>query len=102
MYVDVSHLSAFAHEDPEFMRNVAHHYTKYEPDLRRALERFMYDSAADSQSMKKSYFQIAMYNLPSMSKIRELRTLSLGRLMAIYGTVTRTTDAKPELILGTF
>lgn len=37
-----------------------------------------------------------------MSKIRELRTLSLGRLMSIYGTVTRTTDAKPELILGNF
>ena len=37
-----------------------------------------------------------------MTKIGELRTLSLGRLMSIYGTVTRTTDAKPELILGTF
>ena len=48
MYVDAAHLSGFAHDDPEFMRNVAHHYTKYEPDLRRALERFMYDSAQDS------------------------------------------------------
>jgi len=37
-----------------------------------------------------------------MSKIRELRTISLGRLMSIYGTVTRTTDAKPELIEGNF
>ena len=48
MYVDVAHLNGFAHDDPEFMRNVVHHYTKYEPDLRRALERFMYDSAQDS------------------------------------------------------
>ena len=56
----------------------------------------------DASQIKKSYFSIAIYNLPQLNKIRELRTLNLGRLMAIYGTVTRTTDAKPELILGTF
>jgi DNA replication licensing factor MCM6 len=51
---------------------------------------------------KKSYYTIAIYNLPQITIIRDLRTLNLGRLMSIYGTVTRTTDAKPELILGTF
>jgi DNA replication licensing factor MCM6 len=51
---------------------------------------------------KKSYYTIAIYNLPQITVIRDLRTLNLGRLMSIYGTVTRTTDAKPELILGTF
>jgi len=53
-------------------------------------------------AVKKSYYQLAIYNLPQMSKIRDLRTLSLGRLMSVYGTVTRTTDAKPELIMGNF
>lgn len=28
--------------------------------------------------------------------------MALGRLMSIHGTVTRTTEVKPELILGTF
>jgi len=56
----------------------------------------------DASQLRKSYYAIAIYNLPQLNKIRELRTLNLGRLMAIYGTVTRTTDAKPELILGTF
>lgn len=37
-----------------------------------------------------------------MNKIRDLRTTTLGRLISVYGTVTRTTDAKPELIYGTF
>ncbi len=37
-----------------------------------------------------------------MGKIRDLRTLGLGRLQSIYGTVTLTTDAKPELIRGAF
>jgi DNA replication licensing factor MCM6 len=54
------------------------------------------------QSLKKSYFQVAIYNLPQLGKIRDLRSIGLGRLSAIYGTVTRTTDAKPELIRGTF
>lgn len=40
--------------------------------------------------------------MPQTTKIRELRTTNLGKLICIYGTVTRTTDAKPELILGTF
>lgn len=37
-----------------------------------------------------------------MSKIRQLRTTGLGRLSAISGTVTRTTDSKPELLIGSF
>ena len=57
---------------------------------------------SDNSMIKKSYYQIAIYNLPQITVIRDLRTLNLGRLMSIYGTVTRTTDAKPELIMGTF
>lgn len=56
----------------------------------------------DDSASKKAYYTVSIYNLPQITQIRELRTLNLGRLMSIYGTVTRTTDAKPELILGTF
>ena len=103
MYVDFSHLASFPHPDPEFMRNLVQSFNKYEPDLRRGLVKFMHRIAGgDSAAIKKSYFALAVYNLPQTTKIRELRTLNLGRLMSVYGTVTRTTDAKPELILGTF
>jgi len=102
MYVDFYHLSNYPHDDPEFIKNVVQHYYKYEPDLRRALARFMQTTGNDNAGGKNRYYQIAIYNLPQMNKIRDLRTLSLGRLMSIYGTVTRTTDAKPELIMGTF
>jgi DNA replication licensing factor MCM6 len=37
-----------------------------------------------------------------MNKIRDLKVMALGRLMSIHGTVTRTTEVKPELILGAF
>lgn len=102
MYVDFHHLSCHNHADPQFITNLAHQFTRYEEDLRRALEEFMTNSALENQGLKKSYFQIAIYNLPSMNKIRDLRTINLGRLMSIYGTVTRTTDAKPELLRGAF
>ena len=47
-------------------------------------------------------FLLAIYNLPQINKIRELKTGSLGRMMAIQGTVTRMTEVKPELLVGNF
>jgi len=46
--------------------------------------------------------QIGFYNLPTMNKIREMKTNAMGRLMSIHGTITRTTEVKPELIIGSF
>jgi len=40
--------------------------------------------------------------MPTINKIRDLKVSTLGRLMSIHGTVTRTTEVKPELLLGSF
>jgi DNA replication licensing factor MCM6 len=45
---------------------------------------------------------VAIYNLPKVDKVRDLKTANLGKIMSIEGTVTRTTDVKPELSIGTF
>lgn len=37
-----------------------------------------------------------------MKVLRDIRGSDVGRLVSITGTVTRTTDVKPELIAGTF
>ena len=47
-------------------------------------------------------FSIAFYNLPLVSRLRQLRTASIGRLLSISGTVTRTSEVRPELYLATF
>ena len=47
------------------------------------------------------YF-LSVHNLPSVQKIRELRANSVGQLIAIQGTVTRTTEVRPELISASF
>ncbi|KAF2744181.1 MCM-domain-containing protein [Sporormia fimetaria CBS 119925] len=47
-------------------------------------------------------FTLAFYNLPLVSRIRQLRTTSIGRLLSISGTVTRTSEVRPELSVATF
>lgn len=65
-------------------------------------------SEADSQGEKTinqqtdKVFTLAFYNLPLVSRIRQLRTQSIGKLLSISGTVTRTSEVRPELSLATF
>ena len=47
-------------------------------------------------------FALAFYNLPLVSRVRQLRTEQIGRLVSISGTVTRTSEVRPELHLATF
>lgn len=47
-------------------------------------------------------FSLAFYNLPLISRLRQLRTEQIGKLLSISGTVTRTSEVRPELALGTF
>lgn len=47
-------------------------------------------------------FTISFYNLGLVSGIRDLRTDKVGRLVSISGTVTRTSEVRPELLYGAF
>ncbi|KAK5165535.1 MCM DNA helicase complex subunit mcm6 [Saxophila tyrrhenica] len=47
-------------------------------------------------------FALAFYNMPLVSRVRQLRTDQIGKLASISGTVTRTSEVRPELHLATF
>lgn len=47
-------------------------------------------------------FALAFYNLPLVSRLRQLRTSHIGKLLSVSGTATRTSEIRPELSLGTF
>ncbi|KAF4584228.1 putative replication licensing factor [Ophiocordyceps camponoti-floridani] len=47
-------------------------------------------------------FAIAIFNLPLVSRVRSLRAANIGQLLSISGTVTRTSEVRPELSLATF
>jgi DNA replicative helicase MCM subunit Mcm2 (Cdc46/Mcm family) len=47
-------------------------------------------------------FFVAFYNMPRVEKIRAMATDKIGRLISISGTVTRSTEVRPELFYGAF
>jgi DNA replication licensing factor MCM6 len=47
-------------------------------------------------------FNISIKRLPIHQTIRNCKTSEIGKLMSIHGTVTRTSQVRPELIAGTF
>ncbi len=47
-------------------------------------------------------FALAFYNLPLVSRVRALRSCNIGQLLSISGTVTRTSEVRPELSSATF
>lgn len=61
------------------------------------------DSTSSSGSTSNErVFQISFFNLPVTHRIRDIRTDKIGSLMAISGTVTRTSEVRPELYRGSF
>jgi DNA replication licensing factor MCM6 len=47
-------------------------------------------------------FSLAFYNLPLVSRLRHLRTAAIGQLLSVSGTVTRTSEVRPELYMASF
>ena len=45
---------------------------------------------------------MSFYNFPRVERIRAMGTEKIGRLISISGTITRTTDVRPELMYGSF
>lgn len=100
MFVDYSHIQKYKFKDPNFNEAIVVEYHRYDPYLRKALTTFMHEQ--NPQFAKDKFFCVGFYNLPQIQKIRDLKSTVLGRLMSIHGTVTRTTEVKPELNIGSF
>ncbi|KAI0028370.1 mis5 protein [Vararia minispora EC-137] len=111
LYLDYGHLLL---KDDVLADAIQRQYYRFAPYLRRALTRlvarhapeFLKDNptkaAADSAHLTTRDFAVAFYHLPLVSPIRALRTNRIGALMSISGTVTRTSEVRPELLYGTF
>ncbi|PVZ99494.1 hypothetical protein BB558_004508 [Smittium angustum] len=60
------------------------------------------NSLYDPSSSNHVSIVVSIYNLPGIHRIRELRTKQIGRLVSVSGTITRTSEVRPELIMGAF
>ncbi|KDN40343.1 MCM-domain-containing protein [Tilletiaria anomala UBC 951] len=111
LFVDFTHV--VQHEEV-LARAISEQYYRFLPYLRRAvldlvstyIPNYLYINAhaatTASSGLVLRDFNIAFYNLGLVSGIRELRTEKVGRLLSISGTVTRTSEVRPELLFGAF
>ncbi|OXH40157.1 minichromosome maintenance protein 6 [Cryptococcus neoformans] len=114
LYVDFGHL---LEREEILARAIQSQYYRFLPYLRRAVQflvrryepTWLYMSTSvnasetiPSSSLTIREFNVAFYNLPLTSGIRDLRMDKIGQLMSISGTVTRTSEVRPELVSGTF
>jgi DNA replication licensing factor MCM6 len=111
LYVDFGHL---LRKDEVLADAIQKQYYRFLPYLRRALHNLVarYEpdylkinptaATTDSVNLQSREFNVAFYHLPLVSGIRELRTDKIGMLMSISGTVTRTSEVRPELLYGSF
>lgn len=97
MYVNVRHLFK---EHLELMEPLIAHFHRYEQAVRKAVQNFLY--AYHPEYAKQKIFNVAFCNPYELDGIRALRTAKLGRLTAVKGTVTKTTEVRPELVIGKF
>ncbi|KAL6041309.1 MCM DNA helicase complex subunit mcm6 [Balamuthia mandrillaris] len=111
LYVDFQHLldysASISEQEARMPDFIEQQYFRVEPYLRKALQNFAKElqpgaaAAANPEDAEKEYW-VSFYGLPAIHKIRELKTHKIGTLLSIRGTVTRTSEVRPELLYGTF
>lgn len=101
--IDYEHLVSFNTDIAEIIQNF---YYRFEPSLQKALVDFVKDIepkyAQDEKLLEDRSFYVSFVNYPIHSSIREIRASEIGKLFCILGTVTRTSEVRPELLQGTF
>eukprot|EP00466_Bigelowiella_natans_P010994 jgi/Bigna1/43616/e_gw1.81.1.1 len=84
--------------------SIAAHYHRVEPYLMQAvkslLAKHVPDHTDDDRGEKS--FHVSFHNFPEVEAIRGLKTIKIGQLTSISGTVTRTSQVRPELTVGAF
>ncbi|CEH16397.1 dna unwinding-related protein [Ceraceosorus bombacis] len=111
LFVDFTHV--LRHEEV-LAKAISDQYYRFLPYLRRALldlvsayiPTYLYlnshAASTASSGLVPRDFSISFYNLHLTMGIRDLRTDKVGRLLSISGTVTRTSEVRPELLYGAF
>ncbi|KAF7684496.1 DNA replication licensing factor MCM6 [Astathelohania contejeani] len=73
-------------------------YAMHEMAIKKCVNLFMLSNL----SAQSATIEVVFFNNPVVHRIRDLKTEKTGSLLTFRGTVTRTTQVRPELLLGTF
>ncbi|KAI5116717.1 hypothetical protein M0805_000826 [Coniferiporia weirii] len=110
IYVDFTHI---LQRDDVLAQAIQTKYYRFMPYLKRSVHNLIARYApeylqenpsarSDQSNAQTKEFSVAFYHLPLVSGIRELKTERIGTLMSVSGTVTRTSEVRPELLFGSF
>ncbi|KAI9362463.1 MCM2/3/5 family-domain-containing protein [Zopfochytrium polystomum] len=108
LFVDYEHAIQYHNPMAEAIRE---DYYRYDVYLKKAVQNLVRKyvpsylnirSSMDEESGVIREFWVSWYNFPGFLRLRAVRMDLLGHLTAISGTVTRTSDIRPELLFGTF
>eukprot|EP01035_Chromulina_nebulosa_P018222 gene18222-23890_t len=91
--------------DNELAEAIELEYYRFDPFLRSAVRdivKIENENYINDLERGQREFFIAFYNMFNTERIRAMRTEKIGRLMSISGTVTRSTEVRPELLYGGF
>ena len=100
--VDIQKLNNFS---SEFTGVILDSYYRFENVLRDSVLNFVKEyepSYARDHHHHDRQFSISFINCDNSYTIREIRASGIGKLISFKGTITRTSDVKPELIKGSF
>ncbi|PIA13317.1 MCM-domain-containing protein, partial [Coemansia reversa NRRL 1564] len=107
VFVDFGHVMQ---HDERAAQALVENYLRLEPYMGRAARR-AYQKArrglrADEGAMQGAgenlAIAVALFGLPATQRVRELRADKIGTLASVGGTVTRTSEVRPELVRGVF
>ena len=94
--IDMHHLIDFE----DLSTAIYSDFYKYETYIERAAQRYMF--RLYPEYAKEHEVHIGFIGLPTIETIRDLKTSRIGKLLSVSGTVTKSTEVRPELRYGSF
>ncbi|OBZ86512.1 DNA replication licensing factor mcm6 [Choanephora cucurbitarum] len=110
LFVDFAHIEA---TDVPLATAIREQYYRFLPYLRRAVHNIVRNHFPDNLYVNEPTltstqggtfrdFTVAFYGLQEQNRVRQLKTDKIGHLISVSGTVTRTSEVRPELVYASF
>ncbi|KAI8063119.1 MCM2/3/5 family-domain-containing protein [Thamnidium elegans] len=110
IFVDFAHIEK---TEVPLATAIREQYYRFLPYLRRAVHNTVRNHFPDSLYVNEPTlgpvqggtfrdFSVAFYGLEEKNRVRQLKTEKIGHLLSVSGTVTRTTEVRPELLYASF
>ncbi|KAI9494531.1 MCM2/3/5 family-domain-containing protein [Zychaea mexicana] len=110
VFVDYAHVQS---ADEGLATALKQQYYRLSPYLRRAVQdvvqrhfpQYAHANTTSTEPVAGAIlreFAVSFYGVSDFARVRKLKTEKIGQLITISGTVTRTTEVRPELVYGSF